>query len=84
MSSIKLIKSMVHPVIWLNQSSKLSLKYMYIYMGKPKLAISQSKTEVRSWTDRLCPSFFLAELFLFITHKSVLSLVLLHLWLPSS
>ncbi len=28
--------------------------------------------------------FFLAELFLFITHKSIVSLVVLHLWLPSS
>lgn len=31
MSSIKLVNSMANPVVWLNQSSKLSLKYMYIH-----------------------------------------------------
>lgn len=35
--SIKLINSKVCAVVWLNQLSKLSLKYMYIYMGKSKL-----------------------------------------------
>ncbi len=37
MSYIKLVNLMVYLVVWLNQSSKLSLKYMYIYMGKSKL-----------------------------------------------
>ena len=37
MSSIKLVNSMAYPVVWLNQSSKFSLRYMYIYMGKSKL-----------------------------------------------
>lgn len=37
MSYIKLVNLMVYFVVWLNQSSKLSLKYMYIYMGKCKL-----------------------------------------------
>ena len=27
---------MAYPVVWLNQSSKFSLRYMYIYMGKSK------------------------------------------------
>ena len=35
--SIKLINSKVCAVVWLNQLSELSLKYMYIYMGKSKL-----------------------------------------------
>lgn len=49
------------------------------------LARSRSMTEVRLWSD-CCFAllFLLAELFLFITHKSVVSLVVLHLWLPSS
>lgn len=34
MSYIKLVNLMVYLVVWLNQSSKLS---MYIYMGKSKL-----------------------------------------------
>ena len=37
MSSIKLVNSMAYPVVWLDQSSKFSLRYMYIYMGKSKL-----------------------------------------------
>ncbi len=37
MSYIKLVNLMVYLVVRLNQSSKLSLKYMYIYMGKSKL-----------------------------------------------
>ena len=37
MSSIKLVNSMAYLVVWLNQSSKFSLRYMYIYMGKSKL-----------------------------------------------
>ena len=37
MSSIKLVNSMFYTVVWLYQSSKLSLRYMYIYMGKSKL-----------------------------------------------
>ena len=37
MSYIKLVNLMVYLVFRLNQSSKLSLKYMYIYMGKSKL-----------------------------------------------
>lgn len=47
------------------------------------LARSRSMTEVRLWSD-CCFAllFLLAELFLFITHKSIVSLVVLHLWLP--
>lgn len=37
MSSIKLVNPMGYPVVWLNQLNNLSLKYMYIYMGKSKL-----------------------------------------------
>ena len=37
MSYIKLVNLMVYLVVRLNQSSKLSFKYMYIYMGKSKL-----------------------------------------------
>ena len=37
MSYIKLVNLMVYLVVRLNQSSKLNLKYMYIYMGKSKL-----------------------------------------------
>ena len=49
------------------------------------LARSRSMTEVRLWSD-CCFAllFLLAKLFLFITHKSIVSLVVLHLWLPSS
>lgn len=47
------------------------------------LARSRSMTEVRLWSD-CCFAllFLLAVLFLFITHKSIVSLVVLHLWLP--
>lgn len=47
------------------------------------LARSRSMTEVRLWFD-CCFAllFLLAELFLFITHKSIVSFVVLHLWLP--
>ena len=37
MSFIKLVNSIAYPVICQNQSNKLSLKCMYIYMGKSKL-----------------------------------------------
>lgn len=47
------------------------------------LARSRSMTQVRLWSD-CCFAllFLLAVLFLFITHKSIVSLVVLHLWLP--
>lgn len=47
------------------------------------LARSRSMIEVRLWSDCcFVLLFLLAELFLFITHKSIVSLVVLHLWLP--
>ena len=49
MSFIKLVNSMTYPVVWLNQSSKLSLKYMYIYMGKSKLAESPPSVRMLLW-----------------------------------
>ena len=46
---------MAYPVVWLNQSSKFSL-YTWVNLNF-KLAVSQSRTEVRSLTDRHCLSF---------------------------
>jgi len=50
---------MAYPVVLLNQSSKLSLKYMYISWVNLnfKLAISQSRTEVHLWINWYCPFF---------------------------
>ena len=37
MSFIKLVNLMAYPNVCLSRSSQLSLRYMYIYMGKSKL-----------------------------------------------
>lgn len=54
---------MAYPVVLLNQSSKLSLKYMYISWVNLnfKLAISQSRTEVHLWINWYCLFSLLAE-----------------------
>ena len=43
MSFIKLINSIAYSVIWLNDLSKVSLKYMYIYMVNLNLRLYISK-----------------------------------------
>ena len=46
MNFIKLVNLIAYSAVWLNHLSKLSLKYMYIYMRNLnfKLTISQSGT----------------------------------------
>lgn len=39
---------MFYTVVWLYQSSKLSLRYMYIYMGKSNFKLIESPPSVRT------------------------------------
>ena len=77
MSSIKLVNSMAYPVVWLNQSSTFSLRYMYIYTWVNlnfKLVESPPSVRMLFWLmEGYIGLFLLAEIvFLFIVTTVVI------------